>query len=271
MSAIDFTKKGLNQTIFSKRTNNSSWANNKLKSTEFKAIMADKTVAHVIDKAAEKRVFYDALKKRGQSADKRGITRNVLKKVLGDIEHSGEFSHHEMMDLRKHLVGGPVGSSIIREKHEPAHAEAKHEISIETSHEATHAAQKPVVKMQDVFKDIMGKSPHNQAHGIGQREAGLATSHVNNGQQGVAQHGITDFSVSSRNIHNADPLFAHPSEHANEHINAENPTDISGHASNHFGKPHISDEELARIKALLAKIQAGEDNKDVIGKEKITD
>ncbi|MDD5463843.1 MAG: hypothetical protein PHP62_01740 [Candidatus Moranbacteria bacterium] len=112
MTAIDFTKKSLNQRIFSKRAVKAMKGRN---SSAFKAILGDKDIARVINKTAEKKVFYGALKKRGLSSDRRGITRNVFKKVLGDIEHSGNFSHHEMMELREHLVGGHISTSIIRE------------------------------------------------------------------------------------------------------------------------------------------------------------
>ncbi|KKQ38875.1 MAG: hypothetical protein US57_C0028G0010, partial [Candidatus Moranbacteria bacterium GW2011_GWC2_37_73] len=144
MAAIDFTKKGLNQMIFAKKTVSATAGRN---SSAFKEILADKNVSNVINKAGEKKVFYDALKKRGMSAGSNGITKNVFKKVLGDIEHSGEFSHNEMMDLRKHLVGGSVSSSIIREN-KSAHIDDKSN---------NHSSRKSEVNMRKIYDEIMSK------------------------------------------------------------------------------------------------------------------
>ncbi len=121
MGKINFAGKGLNQTIFSKKTVRT---NSGKKSGAFKAIMENKEIAHVMDKRSERNVFYDALKKRGQAAGKKGITKNILKKVLGDIEHSGQFSHKEMHELGEELIGGAASSRIVRD-HSSEHSESR--------------------------------------------------------------------------------------------------------------------------------------------------
>ncbi len=119
MAGVNFKGKGLNQTLFSKKAVRATAGK---RSSAFKAIMENKAVASVMDKRGEKSAFYDALKKRGQAAGKKGITKNVLKKVLGDIEHSGEFSHKEMHVLGEELIGGAAASRIVRD-HSVDHSE----------------------------------------------------------------------------------------------------------------------------------------------------
>ena len=125
MTGINFAGKGLNQKIFSKKAVRATVGK---RSSAFRAIMGNKEISHVIDTTAEKRVFYEALKKRGQASGKKGITKNVLKKVLGDIEHSGEFSHKEMHKLGEELIGGVASGRIVREhsaEHNENHSQSK--------------------------------------------------------------------------------------------------------------------------------------------------
>ncbi len=205
MSAIDFTKKGLNQVIFSKSTFNASSGKN---SSAFKSIMSNKKIAHVVDKFGEKKVFYDALKKRAMSSDKYGITKNDFKKVLGDIEHSGKFSHHEMMDLRENLVGGPVSSSIIREYGSRSQVDNK------------SSATGRSVDMRSIYREIMDKGSHGKS--LAPERVGGNVSH--NVPVKATESNVLHFRSNS-NIRNAEGLIAKPvenrhhlydSSHANE-------------------------------------------------------
>ena len=112
MAGINFAKKGLNQKIFSKKQLRATVGK---KSSAFKAVMGNKEISHVLDKVAERKVFYNAMKERAMKAGSRGFTKKDMKKVLGDVEHSGQFSHKEMHKLGEALIGGAANSRIIRE------------------------------------------------------------------------------------------------------------------------------------------------------------
>ena len=111
MATVNFRSMKLNRKIFAGRTVNTT----KAKSAAFQAIMGNRAVAKVLDKRKEKAVFFSALKKEGSA----GVTRNKLRRVLGDIENSGEFSSKEMRTLGRELIGGAASKRIIR-VHEPA-------------------------------------------------------------------------------------------------------------------------------------------------------
>lgn len=184
MAITDFTKKGLNQKII---TNKSVRPKKTKNSRGMRVLMGKKEVAHIVDKMDEKRVFYNALRKRGLES-KRGITRNVLKKVLGDIEHSGEFSYAEMLGLRKNLVGGPMSSNIIRE-----HISKKEETSKET-----------VVNMREIYDEIMDKNKKNLSN--------LSSDEQKNNNPKAVGSKVLNFGVSEKNLRNAQQLFIQKSD-----------------------------------------------------------
>ena len=213
MATTDFTKKGLNQQIFSKKAVK---AIAKGKSSAFRGIMANKEVAHVLDKASEKRVFYSALKKRGAESS-RGITRNVMKKVMGDIEHSGEFSHNEMMELRKDLVGGSMSSNITRE----------------------HGSKKEIGRSsQEAYREIMDKRKASQA------DASSVDAQKNNNSAAIK----SSFGISENNLRNAQQLFVRTDD---QHSNQNNSSSVAEYIANHKN----SESDTDSIKARLAKIQ----------------
>lgn len=144
MAGINFASKKISQKIFSKKDVRATVGK---KSGAMKAIMANKGIAGVLDKAGERRVFYDALKKRGMAAGSRGVTKKDLKKVLGDIEHSGQFSHKEMHKLGEELIGGVASSRIIRE-HAPAHSE---------NHSQAESPRQKSVDMRKTYDEILKK------------------------------------------------------------------------------------------------------------------
>lgn len=232
MPATDFTKKGLNQQIFSSKTARAVAAKN---SSAFREIMKNKGIAHVISKVAEKRVFYNALKKRGLES-KKGITRNVFKKVLGDIEHSGEFSHEEIHHLGRELVGGPASERIIRD-----HA---HEGSASTE-------MKPAVNMRSVFQEIMEKNPHRKA---GQNQHETAESAKQN-----ATTSVVNFSVSNKNVRNVENYLSQRKEQLNP---STMPRQYAAEKPN-FTKllrQYSDNENIEEVKSLLAKIQDSGNN-----------
>ena len=225
MSATDFTKKGLNQKIFSKKAVRATVGR---LSPAFRGLMENKTAKKVIDKRAEKRVFYNALKKRG-SESKRGITRNVLKKVMGDIEHSGEFSHHEMIELRKNLVGGPMSSNIIRE-----HESKKEDVPRETGR-----------SMQEIYKEIMDKNKTSQSDS----SAGVQK----NNNIVSAPSNVLDFGVSKKNLRKAEKLF----------VQSDNTQKIHKHSTLAEYIAEHGDGDMNDVRSMLARIQGNaEENKE---------
>lgn len=248
MAPINFTRKGLNQQIFSSKAVR---ATKGAKSTAFRGIMENKTIKHVMDKAGERRVFYDALKKRG-SESSRGITRNVLKKVLGDVEHSGQFSHSEMHHLGQELIGGSAGSRIIRDHSKPAPPQPVHGSPMQPAKKsytptAVHAYLPPTSgnpaqsRQPAVVKQQAGKKPLPNP---------VAQNHSM--QSAPAQH----FNVQS-NVH-LEKTTAKPSS-PREHEQA----------INHFGVREDS-EKSSRAKDIIARITGNRksDNhgKDVLDK-----
>ena len=143
MTPIDFKSKKLNFKIFAGRTVNTTRA----KSAAFSEIMANRKVAIVLDKRGEKAVFFNALKKEGSA----GITRKKLSKVLGDIEHSGQFSSKEMRTLGRELIGGPASKRIIHVK-EPVKKTITQKYVAEK-----HITEKPKVDMNKIIQEIRDK------------------------------------------------------------------------------------------------------------------
>lgn len=72
MTGINFAGKGLNQKIFSKKAVRATVGK---RSSAFRAIMGNKEISHVIDKTAEKRVFYEALKKEAKPQEKKELPK----------------------------------------------------------------------------------------------------------------------------------------------------------------------------------------------------
>lgn len=198
---MDIAKKGLNQMLFAKKTVKSTAGRH---SSAFKAIMSDKNISQVIKKGSEKQVFYDALRKRGLEADGHGITRNVFKKVLGDVEHS--FSHHKMMKLRQHLVGGPMSSSITRDYH-----------SIATKENKFPASVKPKVNMREVYDEIMSKRRNLQTEEHSDKQNLRPVSYVQN------------FLISNNNLRSAQNLIANEKKNI---FHIENPHSIGPISAN---------------------------------------
>lgn len=256
MAGIDFTKKGLNQMIFAKRAVKATAGRN---SSAFKAILANKDISHVINKSGEKKVFYNALKKRGMASDSHGITKNVLKKVLGDIEHSGEFSHSEMTDLRKSLIGGSFSKSIIRE-----HATTS---AVEKSHNQQEA------KIHEHINEIISRG-HEKAKinsyvsssSVVSRNSDTAhTGKYHNYEQknsDIQENVLVKLGTSDNNIRKYENSSFSPST---RHFSENNSTAF-GHVTglkpsqyNHFGAKSIGIEEA---KTRLASIQANEEEGD---------
>jgi len=156
MAEINFKGKGLNQKIFSKKDLRATVAG---KSRAFKAVMSNKAVAQVLDKVAERKVLYSAMKERAKTAGSRGFTKKDMKKVLGDIEHSGQFSHSEMHKLGEELIGGVAGSRIIRES-QPAQDKRGPSFEYKPKFKGEQlASKKPQqrVNMQKTIKSILEK------------------------------------------------------------------------------------------------------------------
>jgi hypothetical protein len=153
MAEINFKGKGLNQKIFSKKDLRATVG---LKSSAFNAIMSNKAVAHVLDKASEQRVVYQAMKERAKGAGSRGFTKKDMKKVLGDIEHSGQFSHSEMHKLGEELIGGEAGARIIRENQHAQEGYREHKSSFKSEQRASKKPQQRV-NMQKTIKSILEK------------------------------------------------------------------------------------------------------------------
>ncbi|NTV40672.1 MAG: hypothetical protein HGA61_00120 [Candidatus Moranbacteria bacterium] len=161
MSGINFARKGLNQKIFSKRDMRATVGK---KSSAMRSIMSNKEVAKVLDKSGERRVFYKALKERAQTAGTRGFTKKDMKKVLGDIEHSGQFSHKEMHKLGEELIGGAANSRIIREPKSEKH----------DSFSGSKSDPRSSVNMRKTFDEIINKDitkrfdsgPSSQKQGV---------------------------------------------------------------------------------------------------------
>ncbi len=156
MAEINFKGKGLNQKIFSKKDLRATVG---LKSSAFNAMMSNKAVAHVLDKASERRVVYQAMKERAKGAGSRGFTKKDMKKVLGDIEHSGQFSHSEMHKLGEELIGGAAGARIIREN-PPAQEAHRPSFEYKANFKGEQLAAKKSqqrVNMQKTVKSILEK------------------------------------------------------------------------------------------------------------------
>ncbi|HEX8974614.1 MAG TPA: hypothetical protein VF817_03960 [Patescibacteria group bacterium] len=235
---MDFKNKRLNQKVFSKKAVR---AESKLRSRAYREIMQDKVTAHVIDKAAEKRVFYDALRKRGLASGK-GITKKVMKQVLGDIEHSGEFSHKEMHTLGEHLIGGPASGRIIRE-HKP-----------QPSHESKETA-KPRVDMRKIIDEIRSKSPY------GSKAVSGSEGNTSSASSNVSKSRInTSFGVSDKNIRAAEERKIFKSfEPRRESM--ENNSQAFGHIPKTL-RNFNDHADISEVRSMLAKIQDKADNYD---------
>ena len=268
MSAIDFTKKGLNQMIFSKKMVKAAAGRN---SSAFKAILKNKNISQVINKSSEKKVFYGALKKRGLSSDGHGITRNVLKKVLGDIEHSGEFSHHEMMELREHLVGGHISTSIIREhgdkqEHQQIETQRHQQQQIDTQkHQQQRAATNNHINELIAKGHEKARTSFRAASSVITKNADSTnTDKYHNHEQknnAIQENVLARLGSSDNNIRKYENgSFSPRVSHSNE-----NHSTAFGHLLFLKNKQHnyvSEEEEIEDAKARLARIQDRNDEGD---------
>ncbi|MEI7621103.1 MAG: hypothetical protein WCJ51_01055 [Candidatus Moraniibacteriota bacterium] len=163
MADIPFTKgMGLNKRIFRRRSVLKSAANAR-KSVAYKSLMENKTVARVVNRRDEKKAFYGALQTEGLASGGRGITKKVLKKVLGRlaVENHKEFSRHEMQELGEAIIGGSASSRFIRPKEQTKSAESN------SGHSATspsNSQPRAVVDMNQIKAEILAKSAASRAN-----------------------------------------------------------------------------------------------------------
>jgi hypothetical protein len=132
MAKILFSKKGIQ-------------ASSASKSTVFKKIMENKNIARVVNTAKEKKDLYNAIR---YGAQKEGlITKNAMRRALGELENSKNFSREERRVVGKELVGGSASSRVIHEN-EPA---------------GNTASEKPKVDMGKVMQEIRDKKNQNMS------------------------------------------------------------------------------------------------------------
>ncbi len=234
MAGINFAKKGLNQKIFSKKQLRATVGR---KSSAFTAIMGNKEIAHVMDKAAERRVFYDALQKRGKSAGTKGITKNVLKRVLGDIEHSGQFSHKEMHKLGEELIGGAANSRIIRE-HAPKHAESH----VQADHQPSRVVDSHKTYAEILQKDVTDRSGNLSVQKAFEQKASFVKN--TDAIRRAKEFGIVAASASDSLQKNSAENF--------------------GYIPNHL-KNFNKGADIGKVKSMLARIQDRNDNEEEDG------
>ncbi len=171
------------------------------------------------------------MKKRAQAAGARGFTKRDMKKVLGDIEHSGQFSHKEMHKLGEELIGGVANSRIIRE-----HAPAQSESHFQAEHQPAR-----VVDSHKTYAEILQKDVTNRAGNLAAEKAfQVRPNFVNNNSslRRAQEKGVVATSGNNPFQKNATENFDY----------------IPNHLKN-FNKG----ADISKVKSMLARIQGGED------------